>query len=59
MIVSEQNTAPISVLSSVYQVGKMGLGKGLAKIQLTREGSEQSGPEEGQEFFFKVSLSVL
>lgn len=55
LIVPEQNTAPICVLRSVYQ----GLGKGLAKIQLIRKGSEQSGPEEGQEFFFIISLSVL
>lgn len=59
LIVPEQKTAPIYVLSSVYQVGKMGLGKGLAKIQLNREGFEQSRPEEGQDFFFIVSLSML
>lgn len=47
------------VLSSVYQVGKMDLGKGLAKIQLNREGFEQSVPGEGQEILFIVSLSVL
>lgn len=59
LIVPEQNTAPICVLSLVYHVGKMGLGKGLPKIQLNREGFEQAGPEEGHEFFFIVSLSVL
>lgn len=44
------------VRSSVNQVGKMGLG--LSKIQLNREGFEESGPE-GQVFLFIVSLSML
>ena len=37
-------------LSSVFQVGKTGLGRGLAKTQFSREGFEQSAPGEGQEF---------
>lgn len=37
-------------LSSVFQVGKTGLGGGLAKTQFSREGFEQSAPGEGQEF---------
>lgn len=37
----------------------MGFGKRLAKIQLSREGFEQSVPREGQVFLFIVCLSMV
>lgn len=49
------------ILSIVYIPGwkKMGFGKRLAKIQLSRVGFEQSVPREGQVFLFIVCLSMV